>query len=242
VDAAYEQARRKMLPHYDVDADAPCKVYDAQSIAGTLAWDRVSRIVEKILEKRESPDGDQDWIGALLGANGSHRPQSLTTLLESIDPAKKGSNYRIKVVFFLFLVLKLHTKIQRGRGGIIEGGSLDDCISKLYVPHEVGMRLFELFMSANEGGGDGAVGYVASQQQKTKLSAHILILYVIASGKEMSVSSVNQLCRDMKVDVKEASLVLREAGFTVKKNGARDVGATLSVPLKFPPPKRVKRA
>ena len=57
----------------------------------------------------------------------------------------------------------------------------------------------------------------------------------------MSVSSVNQLCRDMKVDVKEASLVLREAGFTVKKNGARDVGASLSVPLKFPPPKRVKR-
>jgi hypothetical protein len=56
----------------------------------------------------------------------------------------------------------------------------------------------------------------------------------------MSMLSVNQLCRDMKVDVKEASLVLREAGFTVKKNGARDVGATL-VPLKFPPPKRVKR-
>ncbi len=94
-------------------------------------------------------------------------------------------------------------------------------------------------MSAKEGG-EGVDGYVASQQQKTKLTAHILVLYAIASGKEMKVPSVNQLCRDMNLDAKDASLVLREAGFTVKKNAAGDVGAILSVPLKFLPPKRVK--
>ena len=91
-------------------------------------------------------------------------------------------------------------------------------------------------------GGEGVDGYVASHQQKTKLTAHIMVLYAIASGKEMMVPSVNQLCRDMKLDAKDASLVLREAGFTVKKNAAGDVGASLSVPLKFPPPKRVKRS
>ena len=239
MDVAYEQARRRMLPHYDADADSPSKVYNAQSIADVVAWERVSRIVDKILEKREAPGGEPDWIGALLGKK-EHRPQSLTTLLESIDPAKKGSKYRIKVAFLLFFALKLHTKIQRSRGGTIEGGSLDDCVGKLFVPHEIGMRLFELFMSAKEGG-EGVDGYVASQQQKTKLTAHIMVLYAIASGKEMMVPSVNQLCRDMKLDAKDASLVLREAGFTVKKNAAGDVGASLSVPLKFPPPKRVRR-
>ncbi|KAL3808270.1 hypothetical protein ACHAXA_001412 [Cyclostephanos tholiformis] len=242
VDAAYEQARRRMLPQYDVDADVPYKVYNAQSMAGVLAWEKTSRIVEKVLEKRVEATadggdgGNKDWIAALLGKKEEHRPLSLTRLLESIDPARKGSNYRIKVVLFLHFVLKLHAKIQRGRGGTIEGGTLDDCIGKVFVPHEVGMRLFELFMSEREGG-----GYVASPQQKTKLHAHILVLYVIASGKEMSVPSINQLCRDMKLDAKEASLVLREAGFTVKKNGSGDVGAILSVPLTFPPPKRVTR-
>jgi hypothetical protein len=241
-----------MLPQYDANADAPSKVYNAQSMAGAMAWEKTSRIVDKVLERRGNAiaaaagdgTGEYDWIGSLLGRKEEHRPQSLTRLLQSIDPSRKGSNYRIKVVLFLNFVLKLHAKVQRGRGGIIEGGSLDDCIARVYVPHEVGRRLFELFMSARDGDGDGGGaggGYVMSPQQKTKLYSHILVLYVIAGGREMNVPSINALCRDMKLDAKEAIAVLREAGFTVKKNGAGDVGASLSVPLKFPPPRRVKR-
>jgi hypothetical protein len=45
----------------------------------------------------------------------------------------------------------------------------------------------------------------------------------------------------MKLDEKEAMLVLREAGFTVKKSGGGDIGISLSVPLTFPAPKRGKR-
>ena len=230
-DVAYEQARRKMLPPYDANADSPAKVYNAQAITGTAAWDKLSRIVEKVLEKKKEGTED-DWIGALLGKKG-YRPLSIVTLLKSIDLSKKSSSYRIKVSFFLFLSFKFWQKIQRR--GTIEGGSMDDCITALHVPHEVGVRLIELFTSPMEVN-DG--GYAASKQQKSKLISHLLVLYVIASGKEMKVPSMNQLCKDMKLDDKEASLVLREAGFVVTKSRGGDICVSLSVPLKFPPPKR----
>ena len=244
-DAALEQARMKLLPPYDINADAPSKVYNAQVISGDAAWDQVSRIVEKVLKTKES-ENDPDWIDALLGKNKSHRPQSITNLLSNINPTtpkktKKGggggANYRIKVAFFLFLTLKFHFKLQR-KNGVIEGATLDDCITELYVPHDVAARLIELFASEMDGPNNG---YVMSKQQKSKLTAYILILFVIASGNEMKVSSINQLCRDIKLDEKEAMLFLREAGFTVKKSGGGDIGVSLSVPLTFPPPKRGKR-
>jgi len=234
-DVAYEQARKKMLPPYDINADAPSKVYNAQSIAGSVAWNKTSRIVDKVFEKK-AEGIESDWISALLGKKG-HCPQSITTLLNSIDLSKKSSSYRIKVAFFLFLTLKFQSKIQRK--GFVEGASVDDCISNIYVPHEVGARLFELFTSTMDG---KEAGFIASKQQMSKMTSYILVLYVIASGKEMKVPSINQLCKDMKMDPKEASLVLREAGFVVKKNGVGDIGASLSVPLKFPGPKRGKRS
>ena len=82
-----------------------------------------------------------------------------------------------------------------------------------------------------------------SRNQADKLCVWCLILYVIAAsnGKDMAVSSINQLCKDMKLDDKKAALFLREAGFVVKKNGVGDLGVSLSVPLTFPPPKRGKK-
>ena len=51
----------------------------------------------------------------------------------------------------------------------------------------------------------------------------------------MKVPSINQLCKDMKLDAKDASRVLREVGFVVKKNGAGGMGVSLSVTLKSTP-------
>lgn len=233
-DVAYERARKNMLPPFDSNADAPSKVYNAQSIAATTAWNKTSRIVDKVLAQKE--DGTEpDWIAALLGKKGQ-KPQSILALLKSIDTAKKSASYRIKVVFFLFLTLKFYAKIKRR--GSIEGTSLDDCVSSIFIPHEVGARLLELFTSTMDG---KEAGFIASKAQISKLTSYALILYVIASGKEMKAPSINQFCKDMRMDPKEASLHLREAGFVVKKNGVGDIGASLSVPLKFPPPKRGKR-
>ncbi len=128
--------------------------------------------------------------------------------------------------------------------------SVDDCINILHIPQEVGTRLFELFTSEMEGGASstrgssGAGGYIIPKPEKDKLNAYLLILYIIASGNEMKVSSLNHLCKDIKLDLKDASLVLREAGFVVKsagRSGGGDYSASLTVPLKFPPPKRGKR-
>lgn len=233
-DVAYESARKMMLPPYDVNADHPSKVYNAQAIMGTTAWDKVSRIVEKVLSKKVEDD-ETDVVASLLGKKG-FRPPSLVALLESIDLSRKSAPFRIKVVFFLALSLKFHSKILRR--GFIEGESLDDCIGGLFIPHEVGVRLFELFTAPMEGK-EG--GFVASKQQKSRMKSHFLILYITASGKGMQVASIDQVCKDMKLDTKEASLVLREAGFVVKKSGKGDTSVNLPIPLKFPPPKRGKR-
>ena len=240
-----------------MNAKSPSKVYNAQLIIGTEAWNKISRVVDHVFAKIQKAKDDEgegstakDWRVGLLGERG-YRPHSITALLQSIDPSKKGSMYRIKVTFFLFLAIRFYAKFQQ-KGWSMRGySSVDDCITTLRVPQEVGTRLFELFTSEMEGGAantrgsSGAGGYIIPKPEKDKLNAYVLILYIIASGNEMKVSSLNQLCKDIKLDVKDASLVLREAGFVVKSAGRSsggDVGASLSVPLKFPPPKRGKRS
>ena len=236
-DMAYEEARQKMLPPYDINANEPSKVYNAESIAGTIAWVSITRFVNSALAKKSEGDKEMEWIDSLLGTKG-YRPPSIVTLLKSIDPSKKSSQYRMKVTYLLFSTLRFHKRLQRR--GIIEGASVDDCVSGLHITHEVGLRLFELFTTQVEGKEGG--GYSISKQQKDKLHSYILILYVIAGGKDMKVASINQLCKDMNnLDTKSASLLMREAGFLVKKSASGDVGASLSVPITFPPPRRGKK-
>ncbi|KAL7552089.1 hypothetical protein ACHAWF_015305 [Thalassiosira exigua] len=163
----------------------------------------------------------------------------------SIDPSAKGSEYRIKVAFFLFALVKFKRRVSPR--GAIPGETADDCVAKMHVPHEAGVRMLELFATPAEGGGaadggeEGVGGYICTRQQRSKLACHMLVLYAIASGREMKVPSLNQFCADAKLNLKEATLVMREAGFAVRKVGAGDASASLSVPLKFPPPRRGKR-
>lgn len=88
----------------------------------------------------------------------------------------------------------------------------------------------------------GESGYACTPSHLDKLHTYILVLYVIGSGKDMKVASVNQLLKDIKLDEKRGVMIYREAGFTVKKSGSGDVGVTLTVPLTFPPPRRGKRS
>eukprot|EP00970_Alexandrium_tamarense_P020161 scaffold14911_cov186-Alexandrium_tamarense.AAC.3 len=213
VEVALLQSRRNTLPPFDVNADSPHKVFSAQLIAESTAWEKCSKIVDKVLKKAdETPE--EHWADKLLGKGGHH--ESLRTLL------------------------KFHEKVSR-KGGKILASSLDDCVTQVRLPAEVGPRIFELFSTPIEGREQG--GYMMSRNQADKLCVWCLILYVIAAsnGKDMAVSSINQLCKDMKLDDKKAALFLREAGFVVKKNGVGDLGVSLSVPLTFPPPKRGKK-
>ena len=140
--------------------------------------------------------------------------------------------------------MRFHGKILKK--GFIIGQSLDDCINACHVPYEVGSRLFDIFTTPMEGGKED--GYIASRQLKDKRQVYCLILYIIASasssgkGGSMKVSSINKFCKDMQLDDKSAMALLREAGFIVKKSGLGDIGVSLSVPLKFPGPKRGKKS
>ena len=236
-EVAYETARKRMLPPFDSNANAPSKVYNAQQFFGNVAWDKVSRIVDKVLEMK---DGNKitDWTTTLLGKKSVHQQPSIVALLKTTDPRQKGSPYRIKTAFLLFLLLKLHHRISRNRSNA-EGAtapSLEDSINSIHIPHEVGVVFFDLFTSPTNNN-----MFTSSKLQKDRLNAYLFILYVIASGRDMKVPSINPLCKDMRIDIKDASAVLREAGFAVKKNGVGDVGVSLKVPLKFPPPKRSRK-
>jgi len=230
-------ARRALLPPFDDKADAPHKIYDAQQIAGPVVWKRCSQIVDKVFDKSQA--SNTDFIEDLLGKK-DHVPQSMITLISSINPNKRGNSYRLKAAFFLFLVMRFHSRISKK--DFITGNTVDDCVNFTKLPHEIGVRLFEIFTTRMEGGKEN--GYIASRQLKDKRLMYLLILYVIASdaSKEMKVSSINQFCKDIKLDDKNAAMLLREAGFAVKKSGTGDWGCALNAPLKFPPPKRGKRS
>jgi len=231
VEAALMEARRSFLPPFDESAESAHKVYIAQNIAGA-AWNQCSRIVETRLKEHE--EGGENWIDALLGVHKVS--ESMKALMDSIDVSQQGAGYRIKTAFFLSLTLRFHMNMHR-KGGSISGESLEACIKLCGVPLGVGKRLFELFTVPSEG---ERPGYMASKQLTDKRLVHILILYAIASGKDLMAPSINQLCKDMYLDTKKASKLLKEGGFVIK-NMTGGMGISLPIPLKFPPPRRMQK-
>jgi hypothetical protein len=227
-----------VLPPFDEKAAAPNKVYNCQLMAGDEAWSRISRVVDKVIKSAEEDGVKDQWVSNLLtrGRPNVHIPESIKELLSAVDPfIKKSHIFRVKATFFLFLLMRFHHKINQKKRIF---GDPNECIAQTRSPPEVGARLLELFMSPLEGTSDE--GYSCSRHHMDKLHAYILVLYAIASGNEIKAPSVNQLCKDLKLDEKQAMAVYREAGFTVKKNGV-DISVSLSVPLTFPPPKRGKK-
>lgn len=229
------QARKIFLPPFDEKATTPEKVYNPQEMAGENAWTKVARIVEKIIKKAKE-EGTKEWVEPLFGGGRPNAiiPESIKELLQNLDPIHKTDHIsRVKTIFFLFLTMRFQAKISQKRR--ILGGTEDDCIIQTRAPLQVGARFLELFMSPIVVKQEH--GFSISDAQFDRLLAYIFILYVIASGKDMKVSSINQFCKDIKIDDHKAIQVYRGAGFTVK-NGADGIGVHLTVPLTFPPPKK----
>jgi hypothetical protein len=236
-EVSYEQARRDFLPPFDADADAPQKVYNAQALMGEAAWNKVSGIVNKRLRDLKEQGGDSgETICDMLVGKG-HCPKSIKTLMGSIKPSETGSPYRFKVAFFLYLIMRFYNKIDRR--GFMRGNTVDDCINECHLPHETGVRIFDLFTTPIEGKENG---FLLSKQLKTKMYIYCLILYVTASSKDMQVQNITPFYKDLRLDDKQATMILREAGFVVKKNSAGETSVKLSTPLEFPPPRRGKRS
>ncbi|KAK1748778.1 DNA-directed RNA polymerase I subunit RPA49 [Skeletonema marinoi] len=235
-EVSYEQARRDFLPPFDADADAPQKVYNAQALMGEAAWNKVSGIVNRRLRDLKEQGGDSgETICEMLVGKG-HCPKSIKVLMRDIKPSATGSPYRFKVAFFLYLIMRFYNKIDRR--GFLRGKTVDDCINECTFH----MRLESEFLIVHhpiEGKEDG---FLLSKQLKTKMYVYCLILFIIASSKDMAVPDITPLYKDLRLDDKQAAMILREAGFLVKKSKKGEIGVTLSTPLVFPPPRRGKRS
>jgi hypothetical protein len=81
------------------------------------------------------------------------------------------------------------------------------------------------------------VSHAMSKQNKDKCIVHALLLFMMAQGNTMKISSIKPIAEDMKVPVNDCAQMLRLAGCTITKKAAT-LSAALKTPLTFPQPKR----
>jgi len=236
-DAALDAARRNLLPPFNEKAEKPFEVYDAETIIGTSAWTRVSRIVTKKVVGESEQMNTDDLILKLMGKINADKFPSIRTLMGSINMSKTSGTYKMKVAFYVYLATKFNNML--GNRGEIRGKTLDDCIHSCHLPHDVGYKLFETFGTAMQGDREG---YQVSKPKRDSLLVQILILYVMAHGKRMKVSNLGPIFKDLNIRAKEGVERLRQAGFECKKsNSTGEYDACLNVPLTFPRPKLARR-
>jgi len=210
---AIEESRLQLLPRFDKDAILPGLVYDAQSIAGEDAWSQISRVVDAY-----------QW------------PTSLVQLIDSLKDEKnthdKRVKHRIKIILLLRHVMKLHAHTNQR---YYLKGTAEELAKFLAIPKEVSIQLHTIFATPMVHSMSGAAGFAFTKQLNDKRSVHALLLYMMAHGDSMMVSSMKVFLSDMELNLGHATKLLTEAGCTVKKHSdGNDISVALKVPLQFP--------
>ena len=229
VEQAYAEARKNFLPAFDPEAKEPHLVYDARNMAGDEAWGQVSRVTDACLRQE-----DENWVTALTNRGGPWH-ESVQMILRAMPAeAPHAKKYQIKCAILLNHLISFHR--QRGTKRFLRGTS-EEIAQAFKLPTESASRFLDLFATAmtNDGGQDG---YACTKQQNDKCLVHILLLFVMASGRSMKVGSIKPVADDVRIELSEAANLLRLAGFTVKSTGKNAMTAGLTVPLTFPPPRR----
>lgn len=158
------------------------------------------------------------------------------TLLNNIlNPDKKGAKYQIKTIVLLNHLINFHNKCTK----TFLSGSSEELAKYLGLPFDVCNRFLDQFTTPMHDG--STAGYAITKQLKDRRIVHILILYLLAHGREMKVGSINKVCEDIKLELKDAANFVREAGCKCTKGITGLLSVSLSVPLAFPPPKRSKK-
>jgi len=267
VQKAEEAARRSYLPPYDPTADAPHKVYDSQELAGEEAWSQISRHLDHSFfkagihttdsSKKQTPPHDKIddnlWIEAIQYRNKWF--PSTSTLLSTIkSPSHRGgAKYQIKTVILANQLLIFHNKFTKTfvpaatadheyieRGG--DAAATPAILMAKYIglPVEVCTTFLNIYTTPSHD--RGKAGYAVTKQLKDKRVLHILVMYLLAHGRGMKVASIEALCDDLRIGLKEAGSLYRMAGCRVKKGKGGLTSVSLGVPLVFPPAgKRVSR-
>lgn len=220
---AYAEARRKFLPTFDADAKEPHLVYDARDIAGDDAWGQVSRVTDACLA--------QDNVVTALTSRG-HWCESVQGVLKSVAPDSTYAKYQIKCAVLLNHMIHFQRRIANQR---LIRGTAEEVAEYLKLPIEIATRFLELFTTSVIDD-RGQEGFAPSKQTRDKLLVHIFLLFLMANGRSMKAGNIKPVASDVKIELNEAANLLRAAGCTVKSGNT--VSAALTVPLKFPPPKR----
>lgn len=228
VERAYAEARRSFLPPFDESAKTAFRVYDSEEVAGEEAWSQLSGIVTACLHK-----GDE-WKEAIQ--RKWPWPKATKDLLDLImDTKKKGAKYQIKTIVLVNYLLKFHNRASK----TFISGSQEELAKYLGLPREVSNRFLALFCTPTNS--RGKAGYAVSKTLKDRRVVYTLIMYLLAHGKEMKVGSIQSLCEDLRIEVKDAINLYRQAGCICAKNKAGMVSVKLTVPLEFPPPRNSKK-
>lgn len=162
-------------------------------------------------------------IGAVTERGEWH--DVVKTILNSISLESPNAKQQIKTCILLNSLLTFQFKRKT-----IMRGTAEQVARKIKISKELCQRFLELFTSPLEKGGFGT-----SKEEKAKCLLFILILFIIAQGREMKVNTIKPIAEACKMELIQAAISLREAGFTVQSNG---MGAALKVPLTFPGPKK----
>eukprot|EP00814_Leptocylindrus_danicus_P022430 CAMPEP_0116010386 /NCGR_PEP_ID=MMETSP0321-20121206/3970_1 /TAXON_ID=163516 /ORGANISM="Leptocylindrus danicus var. danicus, Strain B650" /LENGTH=347 /DNA_ID=CAMNT_0003479475 /DNA_START=132 /DNA_END=1175 /DNA_ORIENTATION=- len=230
---AFDEARQSFLPPFDADATNPYYVYSAKAMAGEEAWGQISRVVSACLHQ-------DDPITALTSRG--KWPTVCCDMLASMTmgPGTKDTD-RIKCVVLMRHMLDFY-KIMQDKRNFVHG-SQEELTQILHLPAPICEHLLGTYTAPSYH--HNKSGHHMSDRLKDKMLLSLLIVYVLGYGRGMKVSDIGPLCADCKLDVLQGCRLLREAGFVCKKkvgdtaNGAF-YSASLSVPLKFPPPIRVR--
>lgn len=217
---AYAEARLAFLPTFDADAKEPYLVYSARDIAGDDAWGRISRLSDACLHQ-----GPSKFVTALTERGTWH--DCVVHILQSIPLDSPQAKNQVKAAILLNHMLTFQLQPNPWKKGDVKtiARSLD-------MTPEVCQRCLDLFCTVTGSGRDAR--YATSKPNKDKCRVHSLILFVMAQGgRTMKVGSIRPIVDLLKMDMAEASNLLREAGFIVK-----GTSTALHVPLTFPPPKR----
>jgi len=226
-DLALEQARRQLIPEYDISAKDPIGIYNARSIAGEKAWDRIHRKVTACLHQDNPIDEvvrsvfEKDWYEFVL------------QLIKEVSPDAKNSAFRITCAIIVNWMVKFYL-MYKSKRAIPAVEELKG--THFGIPIDIVTRCLDLFatelMPKIDSGRKKNLCYVMTKQNKDKMVIHILLLFMIASGASMKIMDIGSIAEALKVPLGDCRALLKYAGCSITRKG-NNLSATLNAPLTF---------
>ena len=228
-EVALDEARKQLIPEFDMSADEPSKVYSAKTIAGEKAWNRIHRKVTACLHQDDPIDAvvqsvfEKDWYGFVI------------KLIKEASPDANNCAFRVTCAIIVNWMVKFYL-MYKSKKSIQAMDELKG--SHFGIPIEIVSRCLELFATelppkTDSEGGKQAPSYVMSKQNKDKMVVHILLLFMIAGGSSMKIADIGSIAESLKVPLNDCSAFLKYAGCSIARKG-NNLSATLKTPLKFP--------